>query len=130
MLNKQFHMCSAQLCLYNAKLSIMVRCHVVILGCLFIIGYNLYGVKCNIYEVPDSSLITRCHVIARNIDGYNLYDIKCNIYEVPDSSFITSCHVVTRNIDGVPGSLFIVECHVVILECQLFFYSEMPCSNT
>ena len=108
----------------------MVKCHVVMLGCLFIIGYNLYDVKCNIYEVPDSSLITRCHVVARNIDGYNLYDIKCNIYEVPDSSLITSCHVVARNIDGVPGSLFIVECHVVILECQLVLYSEMPCSNT
>ena len=60
----------------------MVKCHVVILGCLLIIGYNLYDIKCDIYEVPDSSLIMRCHVVTRNIDG------------VPGNLFIVECHVV------------------------------------
>ena len=82
-------------------------------------SYTMYNINCNIYEVPVSSLKTKCHVVARNIDGYNLYDIQCNIYEVPDRSLSTSCHVVTRNMDGVPGSLFRVECHVVILVYQL-----------
>ena len=89
--------------LCNAILFIMMKCHVVILECQVVIGYDLYNITCNINEVPDSSFITKCHVVIREcqvVISYNLYN-------------------VTHNIDGVPGSLFIVECHVVILECQV-----------
>ena len=76
-------------------LFIIVKCHVVILECQLVIGYDLYNITCNINEVLDSSFIMKCHVVVRK------------------------CQIVTHNVDGVPGSLFIVECYEVILECQV-----------
>ena len=91
---------SAQLCyvLCNAIPFITGKCHVVILECQVVIGYDLYNITCTINEVPDSSFIMECQIVI----NYNLYNI-------------------TPNVDGVPGSLCIVECHVVILEYQVVY---------